>query len=187
MPNLDHAMRRLAIQASTHFDISHPEYYIHPNNEPLDAVELVVHDAGETLRRGATEDGLRLSCWAPFLLATVIGYDGYIVEGHGETLATHLAKSVATPNDCDFVRVGEELGIHRPEQYLTVGSPSERAVDLWGQAMYQVAHGTRPFGLKLAFWAAYVRATEFAAAAADFAEPVAGAASRFRTFANGRS
>ena len=185
MPSLDHEMRRLAIQASAPINIGRPEYYLHPDGDPLDAVEFVIDDAGAALRRGATEHGLRLTLWAPFLLATVIGYDGFIVEGHGETLARHLRKSVGMSED-RVVGVAEEFGIHRPKQYLDVGSSSERAADLWRQAMHQARYGSRPFGLKLAFWATYVRATEFAAVAADFAEPVAGAATRFRAFATGR-
>ncbi|MEV8219750.1 hypothetical protein AB0O65_08345 [Microbacterium sp. NPDC077391] len=185
MSILDRSMRRLAIQTSAHFEINHPEYYIHPEGEALDAVEFVVDDAEEALRRGATETGLRLSCWAPFLLAAAIGYDGFIVETLGETFASHLKTSVTEHAGADDIRVGEELGIHKPEQYLTAGNASERAVDLWWQALHQAGHGSRPFGLELAFWASCTRATDFGTVAADFATPVVAAAASFRSFAAG--
>lgn len=186
MSNLDPEMRRLAIRASVHFDVRNPERYLHPDDDAFDSIELLVHVGNDALQRGAVEEGLRLICWSPFILAAVIGYDGYIVSSFGETLASALKTLTTTPNDRDIALVGEKLGIDDPEKYLIGRSPLAKTTGLWSQALLHAARGPRPFGLRLAFHATYVRAIEFTDAAPGFAEPAARAAANFKAFANGR-
>ena len=183
MLTLDPTMTHLAADSGVPFLIPHTKYVLDAEANALQAAECVIDDSEEAFRCGENDEGVRLACWTPYLLAAIIGYDGFVVQGLGRVFAQELSRPDNGRSQAGFSRVGEALGIHNPGQYLTQRTNAETADDLWCRSLHQITHGTRPFGLRLAFWAAYIRATEFDPVAVGVSEAAVCAADMFRAFA----
>lgn len=185
MTTLAPEMAALAVTMSAPFRIHNPMRFVAEQPDFLRGLATTVSEAATLMQENKSAEGFALEAWATFLLATGIGYDGYVVSRMGEKTAEFLRRSTTERSDDELLQLAEFFGIHKPEFYLDNCRREDIADDLWGVAYEQVKYHLRPYGLKLAFWAVCIRASEVDHSRTHLPAAVSEAARIYGAYASG--
>lgn len=185
MTTLAPEMEALAMRMSVPLRIQNPMRFIAEGPDFIRGLAKTVDEAATLQQEGKGAEGFALEAWAALLLASAIGYDGYIVGPIGETMAGFLRQSGANGSEEALVRIGEELGIYKPATYLGDIQQNDIAGSVWARAYDELRHGHRPSGMKLGFWAVCIRASEFDLSTTRVPAAVSQAARIYWAFASG--
>lgn len=184
MTTLTPEMDALAMRMSVPLRIQNPMRFVAEGPDFIHGLAKTLDEATTLQQEGKVVEGFALEAWAAFLLAAGIGYDGHIVGPMGEDVAEFLRLSRAERSEQALVRIGEELGIYKPETYVTDNQLKDIPGALWGLAYYELRHGHRPNGMRRAFWAVCIRASELDLSATHLPGAVSEAARLYRAFAS---
>lgn len=186
MTTLAPEMGELTMRMSVPFRIQSPMRFIAEGPDFLRGLMKTVEEANTLQQEGRVEEGFALEAWSVMLLAAAIGYDGHIVGPRGERLADFLRHPRTEWTDDELTQLAGQFGIDNAATYLGNRPRADSADDLWEHAYKNVEYHLRPVGLKLAFCAVLIRASEVDLSATRVPEAVSEAARIYRAFASGR-